>query len=198
MSAIVWNNRRPRHHQRHQNHKLLPASGSITPLSRQARLVVRVRGGETPRFRVKLHRRDLSLFLDLDQDRWLSGFLLYISFFLPSRLIYLEYFAIYITTNLPIMSAPVIPPGSTIVSTFKRSFVDVPIDEANGNAVRTTEFLEAAESLTTIFGTTCNTVERQPLANIPQMPWAPLPSPPSRTTSLATSRFVPTPYDTHQ
>ena len=60
------------------------------------------------------------------------------------------------------MSAPVIPPGSTIVSTFQRSFVDVPIDEANGNAVRTTEFLEAAESLTTIFGTAYNTIKRHP------------------------------------
>ncbi|KAM3526918.1 hypothetical protein NHJ13051_003189 [Beauveria bassiana] len=49
------------------------------------------------------------------------------------------------------MSAPVIPPGGTIVQTFKRSFVDVPIDEANGRAVGTSEFLEAAESLTTIF-----------------------------------------------
>lgn len=51
------------------------------------------------------------------------------------------------------MSAPVIPPGGTIVQTFKKSFVDVPIDEANGRAVATSEFLEAAESLTTIFGT---------------------------------------------
>lgn len=50
------------------------------------------------------------------------------------------------------MSAPVIPPGGTIVQTFKKSFVDVPIDEANGRAVSTSEFLEAAESLTTIFG----------------------------------------------
>ncbi|KAJ2971611.1 hypothetical protein NQ176_g7604 [Zarea fungicola] len=49
------------------------------------------------------------------------------------------------------MSAPVIPPGGTIVQTFKKSFVDVPIDEANGRAVSTSEFLEAAESLTTIF-----------------------------------------------
>ncbi|KJZ78066.1 hypothetical protein HIM_02703 [Hirsutella minnesotensis 3608] len=49
------------------------------------------------------------------------------------------------------MSAPVIPPGGTIVQTFKRSFVDVPIDADKGNAIATTEFLEAAESLTTIF-----------------------------------------------
>lgn len=44
------------------------------------------------------------------------------------------------------------PPGGTIVDTFKRSFTDVPIDAANDNAVATTEFLEAAESLTTMFG----------------------------------------------
>jgi hypothetical protein len=50
------------------------------------------------------------------------------------------------------MSAPVIPPGGTIVQTFKQSFVDVPVDAEKGNAVATTEFLEAAESLTTIFG----------------------------------------------
>lgn len=50
------------------------------------------------------------------------------------------------------MSAPVIPPGSTIVQSFKKSFVDVPIDEANGRAIATSDFLEAAESLTTIFG----------------------------------------------
>lgn len=50
------------------------------------------------------------------------------------------------------MSAPVIPAGATIVQTFKQSFVDVPIDAENGNAIATTQFLEAAESLTTMFG----------------------------------------------
>ncbi|EXV00979.1 glycolipid transfer protein (GLTP) [Metarhizium robertsii] len=49
------------------------------------------------------------------------------------------------------MSAPVIPPGGTIVQTFRRSFVDVPIDADKGNAISTTEFLDAAESLTTMF-----------------------------------------------
>lgn len=49
--------------------------------------------------------------------------------------------------------AATIPPGGTIVQTLKRSFVDVPVDSANGDAVSTSEFLEAAESLTTIFGT---------------------------------------------
>ncbi|KAI1123443.1 glycolipid transfer protein domain-containing protein [Nemania abortiva] len=49
------------------------------------------------------------------------------------------------------MSAPVVPQGATLISTFKRSFVDVPVDPQNDNAVSTTEFLEAAESLTTMF-----------------------------------------------
>ena len=50
-------------------------------------------------------------------------------------------------------SAPTFPPGGTIVQVLKRSFKDVPVDAANGNAISTSEFLEAAESLTTIFGT---------------------------------------------
>ncbi|PHH62240.1 hypothetical protein CDD81_7300 [Ophiocordyceps australis] len=49
------------------------------------------------------------------------------------------------------MSAPTIPPGGTIVQTFKQSFVDVPIDAEKDNAIATTQFLDAAESLTTIF-----------------------------------------------
>jgi len=49
------------------------------------------------------------------------------------------------------MSALAIPEGATIVHTFKQSFVDVPIDAENGNAVATTQFLDAAESLTTMF-----------------------------------------------
>lgn len=51
------------------------------------------------------------------------------------------------------MSAPVVPPGGTLLETFKKSFVDVPIDANNDNAISTTEFLDAAESLTTMFGT---------------------------------------------
>ena len=45
------------------------------------------------------------------------------------------------------------PAGGTWFDTLRKSFVDVPIDAANDNAVPTTEFLEAAESLTTLFGT---------------------------------------------
>ncbi|KAK3903124.1 hypothetical protein C8A05DRAFT_43605 [Staphylotrichum tortipilum] len=44
-----------------------------------------------------------------------------------------------------------IPEGGTYLDTFKASFTTVPIDAANGNAISTTEFLEAAESLTTMF-----------------------------------------------
>jgi hypothetical protein len=53
----------------------------------------------------------------------------------------------YLTTV--IMAA--IPAGQTWVSTMKVSFADVPIDAEKANAVATTQFLDAAESLTTMF-----------------------------------------------
>ncbi|KAL4944505.1 hypothetical protein BDV06DRAFT_187197 [Aspergillus oleicola] len=40
---------------------------------------------------------------------------------------------------------------STFFDTLKRSFADVPVDNANDNGIHTTEFLEAAESLLTLF-----------------------------------------------
>ncbi|KAG9230664.1 glycolipid transfer protein domain-containing protein [Amylocarpus encephaloides] len=40
------------------------------------------------------------------------------------------------------------PPGGTFLDTLKKSFVDVPV---NDGAIATSEFLEAAESLTTLF-----------------------------------------------
>ncbi|KAH8678579.1 glycolipid transfer protein domain-containing protein [Tricladium varicosporioides] len=43
------------------------------------------------------------------------------------------------------------PPGGTFLDTLKRSFTDVPVDKEKDNAISTTEFLEAAESLTTLF-----------------------------------------------
>lgn len=43
------------------------------------------------------------------------------------------------------------PPGGTFLDTLKKSFTDVPIDKEKDNAIATTEFLEAAESLTTLF-----------------------------------------------
>ncbi|KAK2882410.1 hypothetical protein FQN49_000393 [Arthroderma sp. PD_2] len=45
----------------------------------------------------------------------------------------------------------VIPEGGTWLDTMRRSFKDVPIDEASDNAISTTEFLEAAESLVKLF-----------------------------------------------
>lgn len=50
----------------------------------------------------------------------------------------------------------VIPPGGTLLDTFRKSFVDVPVDADKNNAISTTEFLEAAESLTTMFGMPCS------------------------------------------
>ena len=44
------------------------------------------------------------------------------------------------------------PPGGTFLDTLKKSFSDVPVDMEKNNAIATTEFLEAAESLTTLFG----------------------------------------------
>ncbi|KAI3396658.1 hypothetical protein diail_11835 [Diaporthe ilicicola] len=63
------------------------------------------------------------------------------------------------------MSAPVIPPGGTFfdANTFKRSFVDVPVDADKNNAIATKEFVEAAESLTPIFGTPPHPIEQMPL-----------------------------------
>jgi hypothetical protein len=37
----------------------------------------------------------------------------------------------------------------------KKSFEDVPVDASKDNAISTTEFLEAAEALTTLFGMPC-------------------------------------------
>jgi len=49
------------------------------------------------------------------------------------------------------MAAASIPPNGTYLDTMKRSFTDVPVDADKDNAIGTTEFLEAAESLTTLF-----------------------------------------------
>ena len=47
------------------------------------------------------------------------------------------------------------PPGGTFFDTLRRSFTQVPVNADKANAIATTEFLEAAESLTTLFGETC-------------------------------------------
>ncbi|KAL2855286.1 glycolipid transfer protein domain-containing protein [Aspergillus pseudoustus] len=44
-----------------------------------------------------------------------------------------------------------VPPGGTWFDTLKTSFADVPIDASNDNGIATTEFLEAAEALTSLF-----------------------------------------------
>ncbi|KAF2870594.1 glycolipid transfer protein domain-containing protein [Massariosphaeria phaeospora] len=43
------------------------------------------------------------------------------------------------------------PPGGTFFNTLKKSFVDVPVDAAKDNAISTTEFLDATESLLGLF-----------------------------------------------
>jgi len=47
---------------------------------------------------------------------------------------------------------PAYPHGGTWFDTLKKSFVDVPVDATNDNAIATSDFLEAAESLSTLFG----------------------------------------------
>lgn len=55
------------------------------------------------------------------------------------------------------MAAPSFPPGGTFIDTLQKSFVDVPVNAANDNAINTTAFLQAAESLTTLFGAQTHT-----------------------------------------
>jgi hypothetical protein len=55
--------------------------------------------------------------------------------------------------SITMASANAFPPGGTFLDTLKKSFTDVPIIKEKDNAIATTEFLEAAESLTTLFGT---------------------------------------------
>jgi hypothetical protein len=50
--------------------------------------------------------------------------------------------------------AAAIPSGGTLLDTFKKSFTDVPVDAEKNNAIHTAEFLDASESLTTMFGRT--------------------------------------------
>lgn len=44
------------------------------------------------------------------------------------------------------------PSGGTWFDTLTKSFADVPIDTAHDNAIPTTDFLDAADSLTSLFG----------------------------------------------
>jgi len=67
-------------------------------------------------------------------------------------------------------AVPAYPPGGTFLDTLKKSFVDVPVDAAKDNAIDTTAFLEAAESLTTLFdvlgSVAFNPVKNDMLGNI--------------------------------
>lgn len=89
-------------------------------------------------------------------------------------------------------SVSAVPPGGTLLETFKKSFKDVPIDADRDNAVSTTEFLDAAESLTTIFGSISQNASACPIAwpltmtNPRQMSLAPWPFLLSRTTCWET------------
>ena len=44
------------------------------------------------------------------------------------------------------------PSGGTWFDTLRKTFDDVPVQANNDNAIPTSDFLEAAESLTTLFG----------------------------------------------
>lgn len=44
------------------------------------------------------------------------------------------------------------PPEGTWFDSLRKSFVDVPVNASHDNAIETTAFLEAATSLTTLFG----------------------------------------------
>jgi len=50
------------------------------------------------------------------------------------------------------MSTTTYPPGGTFFDTLKKSFADVHVDKEHGFSIPTGPFLEAAESLTTLFG----------------------------------------------
>ncbi|KAK5116530.1 hypothetical protein LTR85_009155 [Meristemomyces frigidus] len=49
------------------------------------------------------------------------------------------------------MATQAYPPGGTYFDTAKRSFTSVPVNKSKDNAISTTEFLEASESLTGLF-----------------------------------------------
>jgi len=56
------------------------------------------------------------------------------------------------------MSGPQIPPGQTWFDTHKTPFQDVPVDPSD-KGIATSEFLEAAESTTTLFGGLSSTLD---------------------------------------
>lgn len=60
--------------------------------------------------------------------------------------------AVIIPLLFPILDPILFDIMATWFDTIGKSFADVPVDAANGNAISTAEFLEAAEALTTLFG----------------------------------------------
>lgn len=62
------------------------------------------------------------------------------------------------------MSAIVIPPNGSWLDTLKKSFVDVQVDAANDNAISTSDFLEAAEAFTTLFGSLPISISGNPIS----------------------------------
>ncbi len=60
----------------------------------------------------------------------------------------------------------VVPAGGTYLDTFKKSFVDVPVDAAKDNAIATSDFLEAAEALTTMFGRNTQSRRSKPIPDL--------------------------------
>lgn len=60
--------------------------------------------------------------------------------------------------------AQAFPPGGTFFDNAKRSFANVPVNNSKDNAISTTEFLEASESLTKLFDV-LGSVAFRPVAN---------------------------------
>ena len=63
---------------------------------------------------------------------------------------------------------------TSFLDSIKKSFADVPIDTANDNAIATTEFLEASESLSSLFGRYTPFLTRPYRLTGIKTPWAPL------------------------
>ncbi|KAL9026079.1 MAG: hypothetical protein Q9196_005205 [Gyalolechia fulgens] len=86
------------------------------------------------------------------------------------------------------------PADGTWFDTLKKSFVDVPVDTSNNNAIPTADFLEAAESLTTLFdllGSIAFTpVKNDMLGNVKVSPSHPAPLPQTKNPQTDPSQKV--------
>lgn len=65
---------------------------------------------------------------------------------------YHSLFGLIVVFYIAPMGPTAYPAGGTWFDQLKKSFADVPVDSSRDNAIETTAFLEAAESLTTLFG----------------------------------------------